>query len=695
MFGGPLRAVPALGEGHEVSSLSESGTGTELASMDKPNWLKNLLGWRNVLPWGGQPGTRSNLDHEAEYRRYREKGLTAFGQRKYTEAIEALVRAALFRPGDPEAHFNLGRALSAAGKIEAARQVYLRALVLNPHHREVRSALLALPPLPLGREDFQVKQLLHIHETSFGVLEVKKGGFGTVYVVVSVKSQKFYALKTFQSRFLWSDENRKRFEREALTWIQLDRHPNVVSAHSLVKIEGFPCLWLEFVPGSLADVLRERRLPPKLAMKWALQLCDGMFYVHQKLGIVHRDLKPPNCLITDDLVLKVTDFGLARAFPDVEQRSLDISELSSETRAYFTGVAGTPYYMAPEQFDPGRKLDTRADIFAFGVMFYQMLTQDLPPIGAAQAHIAKHASAHSIPDDLKEIMIRCVQPDLRRRPNDFRDLRGLIERSYRRLTGVDAPPSAGPLELNAGDWNDKGIALEELGNFEESFGCFQRALSMDSKNAARWVSHGEGLMRLRRFSEALDSFDRGLEISPNDPDLWSGKAIALESLNRLVEARACHERAVQLHPQDETLWMNFGAMLGEMGQRDDAIRCFEHALKINPRDADCWFNLASNLIQTARFQEGLVSCDKGLAIEPRHHILWNGRACALKNLGQFQEALLSCDRGLEIEPNYTPLWETKGYVLRSLGKIKEASECFERAQALPKRQVGAFWTGGL
>ena len=663
--------------------------------MSKPTWLRNLLDLKNALPWGGQPGTRSKLEYEAEYRRYREKGLTAFGQGKFTAAIEALVRAALFHPGDPEAHFNLGRALYAAGKIEAARQVYLRALVLNPHHSEVRSALLALPPLPPGREDFQVKQLLHIDGTSFEVLEVKKGGFGTVYVVASAKSRKLYALKTFQSRFLWSDEDRKRFEREALTWMQLDRHPNVVIAHSLVKIEGFLCLWLEFVPENLADVLRERRLPPKLAMEWALQLCDGMFYVHEKLGIVHRDLKPPNCLITDDLILKVTDFGLARAFDDVQQRFLDIAELSSETRAHFTGVAGTPYYMAPEQFDPGRKLDTRADIFAFGVMFYQMLTQDLPPIGAARAHIAKHASPYGVPDDLKEIMIHCVQPDLRRRPNDFRELRLLLERSYRRLTGVDAPPSSGPLEMTTGDWNDKGIALEELGNFEDAFSCFERALSMDSRNATRWLGHGQGLMRLLRFSEALDSFDRGLEISPNDPQLWSGKAIALQSLNRLVEARASHERAVQLQPQDERLWVNFGGLLWDMGQRDDAIGCFEHAVKINPRAADCWFNLGSTLIQIGRFQDGLASFDNGLAIEPRNHILWNGRACALKNLGQFQEALLSCDRGLEIEPKYTPLWETKGYVLRSLGKIKEASECFERAQTLGKRQVGAFWTGAL
>ncbi len=500
--------------------------------------------------------------------------------------------------------------------------------------------------------------------------------------VRSVQSRKFWALKTFQSKFLWSDGDRNRFEREALTWIQLERHPNVVSAQSLVRIEGLPCLWLEYVPLNLADVLQEQRLPPVLATEWALQLCDGMFYVHQKLGIVHRDLKPANCLITGDMILKVSDFGLARAFSELQEQSLDISALSGEVRSQLTSVAGTPYYMAPEQFEAGKKLDTRTDIFAFGVMFYQMLTQDLPPIGAARAHIAKCASAYGVPDDLKEIMLRCVRPDVERRPNDFRELRWLLERSYQRLTGKGASPPAPPLEMNAVDWNCKGIALEELGNLEEAVVCYKRAVSMDDRNAAAWMNCGGGLMRLGRFSEALDSFDRGLEISPNDPGLWSNKAMSLESLKRFVEARACHERAVELAPESGMVWMNFGALLGGMGQTEDAIRCFERALKINPRSAMCWFNLARNLIQAARFQEALVSCDSGLAIEPRHPILWNGRACALLNLGQFQEAMLSCDRGLEIDPDDIKLWKNKGYALTSLGRPKEANECLERAKAL-------------
>ncbi len=193
------------------------------------------------------------MDYEAEYQGYRDKGLRALAQSKLADAIEALGRAALFHPNDSEAHFNLGQALQSAGKIEAARQAYVRALNVNPASSEVRRVLLSLPPLPPGRNEFPINQLVHAPELelAFWVLEVKKGGFGAVYVVEEwpgglpafnehgqfVDADRS-ALKTLQARFLWSDEDRERFERECLHWIMLDRHPNIIQARAVVEVEG-------------------------------------------------------------------------------------------------------------------------------------------------------------------------------------------------------------------------------------------------------------------------------------------------------------------------------------------------------------------------------------------------------------------------------------------------------------------------
>ena len=621
-------------------------------------------------------------DWKLRYQVYREKGVQALAQQHALDAVEAFGRAAVLCPNEPEVHFNLGRALLAAGKIESARLAYLRALELNPDAAEIRSALLSLPPLPPEREDFQRGQILHVQDMphSFRVLEVKKGGFGAVYVVEDLENQNRWAFKTFQSKYLWSDEDRERFMREARTWVRLDHHPNVVHARSLVRIEGLPCLWLEYVPLNLADVLRRLGcMPPEYAAKWALQLCDGMFYVNQKLGVVHRDLKPSNCLISEDRTLKVTDFGLARAFAEIRERSLELGELSDEVKRLLTGVAGTPHYMAPEQFEAGAQLDTRTDIFAFGIMFYQMLTQDLPPVGEARSHIAECASAYRVPDDLKKIILRCVQSNQRRRPNDFRELRSSLEVPYERLTGNAAPPPADPVEMDATDLNDKGIALQKLGDHEGALACYERAVWIDDQDSVLWLNYGAGLAKLNRFAEALDCFDRGLQVDPQEPTLWANKALALAALNHPDEAKACHKRALELRPQDATLCMNLGVLLSEMGQLDDAIWCYERALEINPRHTLAWTNRANALHRSGRFEEALTSCEQGLAIEPRNHVLWNTRACLLMELGRFQDALIACDRGLEIEPNHPRLWRNKGTALRQLGKNEEANECFARA----------------
>ena len=100
----------------------------------------------------------------------------------------------------------------------------------------------------------------------------------------------------------------------------------------------------------------------------ALQFCDGMAYAYRKLGILHRDVKPANCLLAEDGTLKVADFGLARAFGQVQEGLFGLSGLGLEVRAQYTTKAGTPQYMAPEQFRAGTQLDTGTDIYSFGMM---------------------------------------------------------------------------------------------------------------------------------------------------------------------------------------------------------------------------------------------------------------------------------------------------------------------------------------
>ena len=342
-------------------------------------WLSKLIGHKPAA--------------DEEYGRHRERGLQLLAEGQTLNAIRALGQAMQLRPYEAEAHLNLGLAFERFGKIEAARNAYLRAMHIEPRAAEARQALLALPPLPPGREDFRIGQVISSRgNRGYEILEIKKGGFGIVYIVIDRRGQ-HYALKTFQAQYLWSDEDRERFEREALTWIKLDRHPHIVSAHWMERLEAFPCLVLEYVPGGdLGLLLRQKSLPTGRALDLASQVCDAMSYAHKKLGIVHRDLKPSNCLLAGDGSLKVTDFGLARAFGAGQERILGLSEFDPGIRTQYTTAAGTPKYMAPEQSSAAGQLDTRTDIYAFGIMLYEMFGGDLPPIGiVGGAHIRNDA----------------------------------------------------------------------------------------------------------------------------------------------------------------------------------------------------------------------------------------------------------------------------------------------------------------
>lgn len=578
--------------------------------MSKFGWLKQL-----VRP-DRRARTPSGVDYEAEYRKYRDEGLRALAQERISEAIEALGHAALFHANDPEAHFAFGRAFVLAGKIEAARQSFLRALNLNPGLPEVRAALLALPPIPPGRDEFQLNQLLQVPElkSCFFILEAKKGGFGAVYIVEDWLDQEQSAFKTFQASYLWSDDDRKRFEREAVNWIMLDRHPNIVSAKGLFAIEGFPCLWLEYLPHNLADLLQGGPLTPKSGLELSFQFCDGMSYASRKLGLVHRDIKPSNCLLTEDSqTLKIADWGLSRTFAELGERSLGLSDLNPEIGSQFTTVAGTPQYMAPEQFRIGAPLDTRTDIHAFGVMLYQILTNDLPPIGyLAFSHVTRSPASQGIPDKLKEIILRCVHPNFQERPSDFIELRHPLEVAYRELTGVLAPPAAHEVEMTFADWNDKGLGLSQLGYPNEACVCFQNAVGISPNNAIVWMNYAGELWTLGRLEDALACVDRGLLIDSSEPGLWKNKGLILKSMDRSAEASVCFERLLELQSNtgSSSTLRDLAVILYNDGDLESALRCCDAGLTSNGRDAELWFGKALVLAKLGQYEQALASCTR-------------------------------------------------------------------------------------
>jgi tRNA A-37 threonylcarbamoyl transferase component Bud32 len=197
--------------------------------------------------------------------------------------------------------------------------------------------------------------------------ELGRGAMGIVYKGLDPKLDRLTAIKTIRFTDDFDEDQaakiREQFYREAEVVAKLS-HPNIVTIYDVGEDLDLSYLAMEYLEGeSLESYARkEQLLPIRKTIDVTAQVCDALGYAHGH-GIVHRDIKPANIMILKNGLVKVTDFGIARA------------TASSKTR---TGVIkGTPYYMSPEQIS-GMKVDGRSDIFSLGIVFYQLLTGELP-----------------------------------------------------------------------------------------------------------------------------------------------------------------------------------------------------------------------------------------------------------------------------------------------------------------------------
>ena len=208
------------------------------------------------------------------------------------------------------------------------------------------------------------------------VEKLGQGGMGVVYKARDTVLERFVALKVLPPDKSSDPDRRRRFLQEAKSASALN-HPGIVAVHDVLTVDGQDVLVMEMVEGeTLEQLLAQKRLPLGEALALGIGIADALARAHAA-GIVHRDLKPSNVMVTPDGV-KVLDFGLAKLaetpFIDAEAPTIAPDESSlTQQRA----ILGTVGWMSPEQAS-GDAVDARSDIFAFGILMYEMLTGQHP-----------------------------------------------------------------------------------------------------------------------------------------------------------------------------------------------------------------------------------------------------------------------------------------------------------------------------
>ena len=278
-----------------------------------------------------------------------------------------------------------------------------------------------------------------------------EGGMGEVYRAEDTKLGREVAIKVLPKAFIADPERFARFEREAHVLASLN-HPNIAAIYDLAEDQGTHFLVLELAEGEdLATRLSRGPIAVADALPLALQIAEAMEAAHAK-GIVHRDLKPANVMVDPDDKVKVLDFGLAKA-REVEPGESDSLSMSPTLTAQMTQagtILGTAAYMSPEQAR-GQEVNGQTDIWALGVVLYEMLTGERTFSGdtatdTIAAIIEREPDWTALPTNtpplIRSLLRRCLQKDRRQRLHDVADARVELGEALEEPAGSFAAPEA-------------------------------------------------------------------------------------------------------------------------------------------------------------------------------------------------------------------------------------------------------------
>ena len=248
-----------------------------------------------------------------------------------------------------------------------------------------------------------------------------QGGMGAVYKARQPSLDRLAALKILPPKSAEDPGFAERFNREARALARLN-HPNIVAVYDFGQAGSMPYFLMEYVEGwTLREVVRSGRLSPSDTIGIVMQICEALQFAHDE-GVVHRDIKPENILLDQKGRVKIADFGIAKV---LDRPSRDISLTGAKD------VVGTAPYMAPEQLENPASVDHRADIFSLGVVFYELLTGELP-LGKFQAPSQKV----QVDVRLDEVVLHTLEKEPARRYQHASEVKTDVE-------NIAATPSEG------------------------------------------------------------------------------------------------------------------------------------------------------------------------------------------------------------------------------------------------------------
>lgn len=475
------------------------------------------------------------------------------------------------------------------------------------------------------RDEWAVGDVIeHLYE----VRDIKQGGMGAVYVVRHRRWNSMMAVKSLLKRLRKNEEDRALFIKESETWIDIGFHPNIAACYYVRNIKDSPRIFIEYVDGGALNewLNRRKRVDWKLIIDLMVQVCDGLQHAHSK-GLVHRDVKPGNCMMTRDGILKVTDFGLTKrrgqeSGVEATADTTGLQNVIQERESITAAGMGTPGYMAPEMWIPYSEVGPQADIYAFGVMFFELCCGRKPFLVRAGERRDKLALAHvkkppprptsirdDIPSSIEEIILTCLAKNPQDRYPSCSAVREELAAAYEKIVKQRfsrEPPDE--VKLLSDALNNRAVSLMDLNHREEAVQALGKAVEADPHHPEavynlgllNWLETGdpdwELLVKMEEVVKTPEYLARG-------SDLLARCLLAMGDAPRAL--KAC-EQSLSAEDASEGLLKPYSIALAGVGREADAADRLSTYLADFPNDDEAAGWLIASLLRSGRREQALA-----------------------------------------------------------------------------------------
>jgi tetratricopeptide (TPR) repeat protein/predicted Ser/Thr protein kinase len=550
------------------------------------------------------------------------------------------------------------------------------------------------------------------------------GGMGVVYLAHDTRLDRDVAIKVLPTDRPLGQNARARFQREAMAASALN-HPNIITIYEVNSEGNTDFIVMEYVRGAtLASALKKRTLALSEATRYCVQIADALTKAHAA-GIIHRDLKPGNIMVTEDGLVKVLDFGLAKFDPAMQ--TADAGNTDAVVTNQFTltqpgAVTGTVAYMSPEQAR-GERVDARTDIFSFGIVMFETLSGHLPFIGPNSMallhnlHFTPPRDLTQLRPDVPKPLVSLISRMLEKKPEKRVQTMAEVASELRRgATGlVDGPltwhPSEATIDIaglprswsrrfskrhiwmaaglfvllvlaGVGSWRwhrraarDQPAGTQEAPVEDNAYALYRQARED--------LNHSD---RDGNVDRAIKLLERAVQMDPQSAASYAALSEAYESKNifnpdpqwtKLASEYA--EKAVGLDGYLAAGHVSLGMVKMISGDSADAEKQYRAAADLDPKSAAPHRDLGLLYDKSGKADQAAEELKRALQLDPKDWKTYLAMGLGAYQAGRFKDAASAWEMALKLEPDNVPVLRNLGAAYHSLGRDDDAVAALQHA----------------